>query len=86
MAIIGKDYDRFESLQELLNSIDIGLDLEFNLYGKQYNISTDGTPFIALCPDGEGMYYKDAEDMLENHMIEGKPLKDIWQDFEILFM
>lgn len=86
MAIAGKDYDRLESLKELMEAIDMRLDIEFNLYGKRYNISTDGTPFIALCPDGDGNYYSDAKDMVENHKIDGKPLKDIWRDFEILAM
>lgn len=82
----GKDYGRLESLDELIQAIDMGLDLEFNLYGVRYNISTDGTPFIAECPEGDGDYYRDAEDMIEHHLIGGKPLRDIWQDFEILFM
>lgn len=86
MAIAGKDFDRLESLEELIWAIDIGLDIEFLLHGDRYNISTDGTPFIALCPDGNGVHYKDGHDMAEHHLIEGKPLKDIWQDFEILFM
>lgn len=86
MSIEGKDFDRLESLEELIWAIDIGLDLEFNLYGQRYNISTNGTPFIALCPDGGGIYYKDAADMLEHYTVNGFPLKDIWQDFEILAM
>lgn len=84
--IAGKDYDRLESLEELTKAIDMRLDIEFSLYGKRYNISTDGTPFIALCPDGDGDYYLDARDMLENHRIDGKPLREIWRDFEVLAM
>lgn len=86
MAIEGKDYARLESLDELIWAIDVGLDLEFNLYGQRYNISTDGTPFIAACPDGDGDYYQDANDMIEHHTINGKCLKETWQDFEILAM
>lgn len=86
MSIEGKNFDRLESLDELIQAIDIGLDIEFNLYGQRYNISTDGTPFIAVCPDGGGVHYKDAKDMVEHHMIDGKILREIWQDFEILFM
>lgn len=86
MSIAGKDYDRLESLDELIEAIDMGLDIEFNLHGIPYNISTDGIPFIAVCPDGDGVYYSDAKDMVDNHRIDGTPLKDIWQDFEILKM
>lgn len=84
--IEGKDYARLENLAELIDAIDMRLDVEFMLYGKRYNISTDGTPFIAECPDGDGDYYKDGADLVLHHFIAGKPLKDIWQDFEILFM
>lgn len=86
MPIPGKDFDRLESLDELANAIDIGLDLEFYLHGKRYNISTDGMPFIAICPDGDGSYYRNARDMLINHIVDGKPLKDQWQDLQILAM
>ena len=78
--------DGLESLKELTDAIDMGLDIEFRLYGIRYNISTDGTPFIAECPDGEGTYYDNAEDMVNNHKVNQKLLKDIWQEFEILGM
>lgn len=84
--IEGKDFGKLESLEELKWAIDIGLDIEFYLYGVRYNISTNETPFIAVCPDGGGKYYKDAKDMIENHKIQNRPLKDIWMDFEILAM
>lgn len=86
MAIAGKDFDRLESLNELISAIDMRLDLEFNLYGNRYNISTNGKPFIALCPEGDAIYYDNAKDMVEHHMINGKILQDSWQDFEILTM
>lgn len=86
MTVAGKDYDRLESLEELTEAIDMGLDIEFNLYGTRYNISTDGTPFIATCPDGDGIHYPDAKDMIEKLAINGKLLKHIWQDMEILSM
>ena len=84
--IDGRDYGRLESLEELVQAIDMGLDIEFNLYGARYNISTDGTPFIAECPEGDGAYYQDAEDMIGHHLVNGKPLGDIWRDFQILHM
>lgn len=86
MSIPGKQFDRLDNLEELTNSIDMGSDIEFNLYGIRYNISTDGTPFIAACPDGDGIHYQNAADMAEHHLINGVPLKDTWKDIEILFM
>lgn len=84
--IDGKDFARLESLQELIWAIDIGLDIEFYLYGTRYNISTNGTPFIAICPDGDGIHYQNAQDMIEHHIVNGKSLKDVWQDFEVIGM
>ena len=77
---------RFTSLNELIEAIDMGLDIEFYLYGTRYNISTDGTPFIAVCPDGDGDYYQDGSDLVMNHMIDGSPLSDLWRDIEIRAM
>ena len=79
-------FGRLNSLDELIEAINMGLDIEFFLYGVRYNISTDGTPFIAVCPGGNGDYYQDANDLVKNHTINGKPLKDLWHDMEIRAM
>lgn len=87
MSIPGKDYDRLENLEELATAIDMGLDIEFILYGARYDISwRNYKPFICVCPDGEAVFYENTQDMLEHHAVNGKSLKDIWQDFEILAM
>ena len=45
-----KDYAKFENLSELSEAIEIGLDIEFILYGERYNISwRDDEPFICRC-------------------------------------
>lgn len=75
--------DRLENLEELTTAIDRRLDVVFYLYGVCYNISTDGTPFIAVCPDGNGDYYKDADDLVNNYLVDGKPLAELWPDIEI---
>lgn len=77
-------YDIFDSLDEMIDMIDMRLDLEFYLYGKRYNISTNKTPFITLCPDGETSHYKDGRDLVEKHEINGKRLKDIWKDIQLI--
>lgn len=86
MAIAGRDCDRLESLEELISAIDMGLDIEFDLYGTRYNISTNGKPFIAQCPEGDALYFDSAKDMVERHKVNGNALKDIWHDLEILAM
>lgn len=81
------DLYKLKSLKELMDEIDMGMDIEFFLYGTRYNISwKDDKPFICTCPDGEAIFYNSPEEMFENHKIDGKLLEDIWRDFEILFM
>lgn len=78
---------RLVSLGELMQEIEIGMDIEFCVYGIRYNISwRDGKPFICTCPNGEAVFYDSPVEMFDKHKIKEKPLKDIWQDFEILFM
>jgi hypothetical protein len=70
-----------------MDEIDIGMDIEFFLYGTRYNISwRDDKPFICTCPDGDATFYNTPKEMLERYKVKNKPLKDIWRDIEILFM
>lgn len=81
------DDNKFKSLDELKDSIDMGLDIECFIYGDRYYIGAPkGDLLIALCPDGDGDIYANTDDLLSNHKIKGKPLKDIWQDIEIYSM
>lgn len=75
---------KFKSLQELKEAIEMGLDIECFIYGDRYWIGAYGE--IALCPDGDADVYKDAEDLLNNHRINGKPLIEIWQDIDLYGM
>lgn len=82
-----KDYAKFENLQELSEAVDMGLDIEFLLFGKRYNISwRSDRPFICECPKGEAFFYFDARDMLDRHKVNGKQLKKIWKDIEVTSM
>lgn len=82
-----KDYAKFENLSELSEAIEIGLDIEFILYGKRYNISwRDDEPFICGCPEGETNFYTDAKSMLDKHKINDKQLKELWNDMKVLSM
>lgn len=81
------DLGRFDSLQELIEGIDTGLDIEFYLYGVRYNISSrDDKPFICVCPDGDAVFYQDGLDMVSKHKINGKLLKYIWNDIGLYSM
>lgn len=82
-----KDFYRLENLKELSDAIEVGLDIEFILYEVRYNISWKNyKPFICVCPDGDAVFYENTDDLLNNHTVNGKSLKDIWQEMKILAM
>ena len=75
------DLEKFNDLNELIYSINLGLDIKFYLYGTRYNISPgDDEYFICECPNGDAVYYKNGLDMVNNYKINDKLLKDIWKD------
>ena len=81
------DYAKFENFQEFYDAIEMGLDIEFFIDGTRYNISwQNNKPFICVCPDGEPNYYSDTQDLLDNHKIDGVPIKDLWQNIDIYAM
>lgn len=82
-----KELYKLKNLKELTDEIDIGMDIEFFIGKNRYNISwRDNKPFICLCPNGEAVFYADSGDMMENHLINETPLKDLWKDIDILYM
>lgn len=82
-----KDCAKFESLSELTEAIEIGLDIEFILFGERYNISwRDNKPFICECPEGEAKFYFDVQTMIDKHKINNIPLNELWNNIEILSM
>ena len=81
------DYAKFENFQEFYDAVEMGLDIEFFIDGIRYNISwQNNKPFICVCPDGEPNYYSDTQDLLDNHKIDGVPIKDLWQNIYIYAM
>ncbi|MFR7359172.1 MAG: hypothetical protein ACLUTV_08970 [Dorea longicatena] len=82
-----KKYAKFENLSELTEAIEAGLDIEFALSEKRYNISwRDDKPFICECPEGEAEFYSDAQEMLDKHKINNIPLNKLWNDMKVLSM
>lgn len=81
------DYGIFESIDELRNAIEMGLDIEFFLYGVRYNISwRDYKPFICTCPDGDAVFFENAGDLLDEYKINGRSLRELWKDIEVYSM
>jgi hypothetical protein len=94
MKILGRKRGKYmdnlyklKSFDELMKEINLGMDIEFYIYGTRYNISWRADkPFICTCPNGEAVFYDTPEDMFMKYEVDGKPLMDIWKDFEIMFM
>ncbi|WP_304681628.1 hypothetical protein [uncultured Clostridium sp.] len=81
------DLGKFNNLSELIDSINLGLDIEFYLFGIRYNISPgDDEYFICECPNGNAVYYKNGLDMVNNYKINDKLLKDLWSDIGLYSM
>ena len=48
------DLYELANLDELIDEIESGMDIEFYIYGFRYNISwRNDKPFICACPDGK---------------------------------
>ena len=79
---------KLPNYEKLKASLEMGMEIEFFLYGIRYVISweSDGRPAVAECPDDYGKIFKDIDDLLNNCKIKGKFLKDIWQDIDIMTM
>ena len=84
--MIDMDLGKFNSLQELIDDIDMGLDIEFYLYGVRYNISSRDEPFICVCPDGDAVFYKNGTELVNNHKIDNRLPKDICEDIGLRSM
>ena len=81
------DYYRLKSLDEMLESIDIGMDVEFYLYNVRYNISwRNNKPFICMCPEGDAIFYDSSEQMFNEYKVNGKAVKELGKDFKIISM
>ena len=85
--IDGPAYGKLERLEELLESYDNGMEIVFSLLGVKYTTGWNEKGFfIAACPDGDGIYFKEPREMLEHFKIDGKPIGEMWRAFEIEMM
>ena len=76
-----ENYGKLESLAELENAIEMGLDIEFLLYDTRYNISwRDNKPFICECPEGVAKFFDTSELLLQRYEVGDNPLKSVIVD------
>lgn len=78
---------KLDSLNELIDAMNMGLDVEFFIDGTRYNISwRDKIPFICVCPNGEAVFFKSTQDLLDNYMVKDIPIKDMWKKIDVYSM
>ena len=75
---------KLKSLDELIESLDFGMEVNFFLNGKWYLIESAGErKLIALCPDGDPEYFDSWDDLFAGYKVDGMPLRELWKDFEV---
>lgn len=78
--------NRFKDLDELIDAIELGLDIEFDLYGARYYIGAPSGTLILSWNNGNNEVKFDNIEQLLGYKINGRPLKEIYQDMEIYNM
>ena len=73
--------------QKLIDSIDFGNDIEFDLNGVMYSISPwkKGKTLIGRQGTDEVAIFENGKDLLDNYYIEGQPLKYYIDQITITF-
>lgn len=73
---------------KLRNAIELGSDIEFKYKGKMYTILPWTKDGIVIGPQNEDndSIFKTADDLIDNYKIDGRHMKDILKDIEILLM
>jgi hypothetical protein len=79
--------DRYSNLQELFDDVDMGLEIEFEYNKKKYSItySDKGIHLIEFYKDDTEKIYSSIDEAVNDFLIDGKLLKDIVKDVNILF-
>lgn len=78
MSEIKGDYDRFESLEEFVDNISRGGEIEFTYRGFKYSIThSKGKICFIQIGNGSSRIVFDSINELLNYVIEGDKIKDI---------
>lgn len=75
-------------INKLKLAIEFGSDIEFRYNNKDYTILPWIDEGIVIGPQGtdNDSVYQTSDDLINKHKIDGKYIKDIIEDIEILFM
>lgn len=85
MGILRGGY-RYGSLEEFVNEIEMGLDIEFLYNGKHYSLGpvNGGFEIAEAYRQETAQVFPTARDLVEKYMIGDKPLKDIVTEIELI--
>ncbi|MCU6793516.1 hypothetical protein OB236_15530 [Paenibacillus sp. WQ 127069] len=71
------------SFEELMRDLDNGHETHFKYLGKEYSISHNSRGTYLSEFNGDYQSFTDHIELLKKGMIDGKYLKDIWNDVEV---
>ncbi|MFC9775957.1 hypothetical protein [Paenibacillus chitinolyticus] len=71
------------SYEDLERDLAIGHEVEFKYMGREYSITNNKAGWYLSEPDSKYQMFADKIDLLEKGTIDGKNLKDIWNDVEV---
>ncbi|WP_163195461.1 hypothetical protein [Clostridium thermarum] len=76
------------NLNDFKKAIEFGSDIEFRYKNKDYTILPWTDEGIVIGPQNtdDDTIYKTADELIDNHKIDGKYIKDIINDIEVLLM
>ncbi len=78
---------KLQNFNQLLEAVEMGLDVEFFIGETRYNISwRKGKPYICICPDGDAVFFDNANELFSKYKVNGSPIKNIWKEIDIYSM
>lgn len=82
--------DKLQSLEQLRMTIEIGMDIQIKINGVEWYIGFDseGKRIISKDNGDFDYHFKDTDDVDEilDYVIDGKKIRDQWQDIVIVAM
>lgn len=81
------DGDQYEAVQELVDELEIGLEVEFDFAGKEWAILPQVDNYCIYEKHNEASYREFAtiEEMLDGYTFDGKPLREVVTQLMVTF-
>lgn len=77
--------DEYEDVQELIDDLEMGLEVEFGYDGKEWAIRPQVGNYCIYEKDNEASYqeYPTIKEMLDGYKFDGKPLRDVATEIRV---